>query len=377
MEHDGAGVERLDEVLLNRGSGAFLLDVRNPIEAARWRPQGPGLRGYANVPYYEFIEDEDAAASRVPVDARAYVLCAKGGSSAYVAGVLREHGIAATNIEGGMIAWAAYQRFVRVNAAADGFAIYQAVRPAKGCLSYIVGARGEAAIVDASRNLETYTQFARRHKLRIVATVDTHLHADHISGSAALAARESVPYYLAREDAAGAALAREDMPRALWVGNVPIEIVTLPVPGHTLGSTALLVDNRYLISGDTLLPEGVGRPDLGNKAREWSGFLYDSLHDVIGRLNGETLVLPAHAASADDYDARGACVRTLSGLLTEANIADRTAFLERVEETVSHSTQPAEYAEIRRVNLGEAVTPEKAEELEIGMNRCALSSAKG
>jgi glyoxylase-like metal-dependent hydrolase (beta-lactamase superfamily II) len=167
------------------------------------------------------------------------------------------------------------------------------------------------------------------------------------------------------------------MPPALFVGDFPIEIVTLPVPGHTLGSTAVLVANRYLLSGDTLLPEGVGRPDLGNKAGEWTGFLYDSLKDVLSRLSGDTIVLPAHAASADDYDMRGSCVRGLRGLLSAANIADRSAFLEQIERAVSKTTQPPEYAQIRRVNLGETVTPEKADELEIGMNRCALSSARG
>ena len=376
MEHT-AGVELFDDVLLRPNSDAFLLDVRNPVEAERWRPQGPGLRGYANVPYYEFIDDEDAAASRVPAGTRAYVLCAKGGSSAYVADVLRERGIAATNIEGGMIAWAAYHRFVSVNADSDPFVIYQAVRPAKGCLSYVIAAAGEAVVVDASRNVDVYASFVRQHHLRIVATIDTHLHADHISGGAIIAARESAPYYLAREDAEDATIRLEDMPRTFSVGNVPIEIVTLPVPGHTLGSTALLVANRYLLSGDTLLPEGVGRPDLGNKAREWTGLLFDSLHDVLVPLNSETLVLPAHAASANDYDDSGSCTRTLRDLLNTANIADRGAFVERVQSALAQSTQPAEYAEIRRVNLGAAVSPEKAEELETGMNRCALSSSKG
>jgi glyoxylase-like metal-dependent hydrolase (beta-lactamase superfamily II) len=377
MEHPSAGVELLDEVLLKPGGGAFLLDVRNPVEAERWRPQGPGLRGYANVPYYEFIEDEDAAAARVPPGSQAYVLCAKGGSSAYVADVLRERGIEATNIAGGMIAWAAYHRFVRVNPGTEPFAIYQVVRPAKGCLSYVIASGGEAVIVDTTRNIDAYAEFVSDRDLRIVATLDTHLHADHISGGAALAARAAVPYYLARDDAQGAAVAHQDMPPALFVGDVPIEIVTLPVPGHTLGSTAVLVANRYLLSGDTLLPEGVGRPDLGNKAGEWTGFLYDSLKDVLSRLSGDTIVLPAHAASADDYDMRGSCVRGLRGLLSAANIADRSAFLEQIERAVSKTTQPPEYAQIRRVNLGETVTPEKADELEIGMNRCALSSARG
>lgn len=377
-ENARVAVERLDRLLLKpENGGVFLLDVRNPVEASRWRPEGPGVTGYANIPYYEFIDDEDAAAARVPSDLPAYVLCSKGGSSDYVAEVLRERGIAAANIEGGMAAWSSYYRFIPIAPASSPFAIYQAVRAAKGCLSYVIAAEGEAIVVDAGRDVEAYVNFLRGRGLRVVAAVDTHLHADHISGSMSLAAREGAPYYLAREDAQGARLAREDMPRRLTVGSVPVEILTLPVPGHTLGSTALLVANRYLLSGDTLLPEGVGRPDLGNKAREWSGYLYDSLHDVLGRLDAETLVLPAHAASAKDYDATGSCVRALSPLLSAAGITERNAFLEDVQAAVAQTTQPPEYAEIRRVNLGEAASAEKMDELEIGMNRCALSSAKG
>jgi len=149
----------------------------------------------------------------------------------------------------------------------------------------------------------------------------------------------------------------------------------LPVPGHTLGSTALLVNDRYLISGDTLLPEGVGRPDLGNKAHEWTQFLYESLSGVLGKLDPQTAVLPAHAASAAQFDARGACERVLGPLLAGAAITDRDAFVESVEERVSHSTQPVAYAEIRKVNLGAPVSAARAEELEVGMNKCALSSA--
>jgi len=147
------------------------------------------------------------------------------------------------------------------------------------------------------------------------------------------------------------------------------------VPGHTLGSTALLVNDRYLISGDTLLPEGVGRPDLGNKAREWTEFLYQSLSGVLGRLDPETVVLPAHTASAAQFDARGACERRLGPLLATAAIADRGAFVESVQERVSHTSQPAAYAEIRKINLGEDASPERMQSLEVGMNKCALSQA--
>jgi glyoxylase-like metal-dependent hydrolase (beta-lactamase superfamily II) len=357
-------------------SGALLLDARTAPDSQRWRPEGPGVAAFANVPYAEFVEDEDAALARVPDAASIYVLCARGQSSQYVTGVLRQRGRNAINVEGGMMAWSAHHRVVQLNAASDEFAIYQVVRPAKGCLSYIVRSNGQALVVDATRYGQVYHEFAERNGFQIAAVADTHLHADHLSGGAALSSETGAGYHLADEDAQGSRLHREAMPRQFEIGGTNVRVVTLPVPGHTLGSTALLVNDRYLISGDTLLPEGVGRPDLGNKVREWTQYLYDSLSGVLGKLDPQTVVLPAHAASAAQFDARGACERRLGDLLATAAIADRDAFVEGVEQRVSQTSQPAAYAEIRKVNLGEPATAERAQELEIGMNQCALSPAK-
>ena len=376
MEHS-VDIAHFDRLLQGTNdSGALLLDARNPSDSQRWKPEGPGVAAFANVPYAEFVEDEDAALARVPDAASIYVLCARGQSSQYVTGVLRERGRNAINVEGGMMAWSAHHRVVHLNAPGDEFAIYQVVRPAKGCLSYIVRSDGQALVVDATRYDEVYQEFAEQNGFRVAAVADTHLHADHLSGGAALSSEAGAAYHLADEDALGSALHREAMPKQFEIGGTNVRVLTLPVPGHTLGSTALLVNDRYLISGDTLLPEGVGRPDLGNKAREWTQYLYDSLSGVLGKLDPQTVVLPAHAASAAQFDSRGACERRLGDLLATAAIADREAFVEGVEQRVSQTSQPAAYAEIRKINLGEPASAERAQELEIGMNQCALSSAK-
>lgn len=376
MEHS-VDIAHFDRLLQGvSDSGALLLDARSAPDSQRWRPEGPGMGAFANVPYSEFVEDEAAALARVPDAASIYVLCARGQSSQYVTGVLRERGKNAINIEGGMMAWSAHHRVIRLNAESDEFAIYQVVRPAKGCLSYIVRSDGQALVVDATRYGEVYQEFAERNGFRIAAVADTHLHADHLSGGAALSNEAGAGYHLADDDAQGSALRRESMPKQFEIGATNVRVLTLPVPGHTLGSTALLVNDRYLISGDTLLPEGVGRPDLGNKAREWTQYLYDSLSGVLGKLDPQTVVLPAHAASAAQFDSRGACERRLGDLLATAAIADRDAFVEGVEQRVSQTSQPPAYAEIRKINLGEPASPERAQELEIGMNQCALSPAK-
>jgi glyoxylase-like metal-dependent hydrolase (beta-lactamase superfamily II)/rhodanese-related sulfurtransferase len=370
-------IPEFDRVLLGKsGNGACLLDVRNPVDAMRWRPEGPGIDLYANIPYLDFANDEGEAFKRVPDASQYYVLCAKGVSSNYVAGVLRERGLSAINIGNGMGAWAAFHRTVCVTDPSEGFTIHQFARPAKGCLSYLVVAGKQALLVDCTRFDDVYQSFVQQLGVRVVGVVDTHLHADHVSGGAKLAKEFDSPYHLADEDAQECALDRETIPRKFTLEDVNVNVLSLPVPGHTLGSTALWIGGRYLISGDTLLPDGVGRPDLGNRAREWTELLYDSVHDVLGKLDPQTRVLPAHVASSKQYDARGACVRTLGALLSMQPAGDRGAFLERVSGLVASNTQPPEYAAIRKVNLGDG-TAGAIEELEIGVNRCALIAAEG
>lgn len=370
-------IASFDRLLQGRGnSGMVLLDARNPMASERWRPDGPGVQTFLNVPYDDFVEDEDAALARVPQGTPVYVMCARGISSQYVTGVLRERGRNAINVEGGMTAWGAYHRAVRLNDPGDAFAIYQIARPAKGCLSYIISANGEALVVDASRYDDFYQEFVAQNNLRIVGVADTHLHADHISGGSALSADTGTGYHLGDDDAQGSALRYSSMPKQFDIGGATIKVLTLPVPGHTLGSTAFLVNDRYLVSGDTLLPDSVGRPDLGNNAHEWTEYLYNSLSGVLGKLDPQTVVLPAHAATAAQFDARGTIERKLGNLLQAAAITDRAAFISEVEERVAQSQQPAAYAEIRKINLGEPAPDEKKQELEIGMNQCALSPAK-
>lgn len=369
MDIDVAALDRL--LTAREQSGDVILDTRDPSAAARWHPEGPGAR-YFNVPYDVFEGDEEAAVAQLPQDARnIHVLCARGISAVDIAGILRERGVQAGIVTGGMAAWAMYHRVVPVSAPAEAFAIFQIVRPAKGCLSYLVVSGKQALAIDCTRFTNVYRELAERLGATLIGVADTHLHADHVSGSANLAS-DTAPYYLADEDAEGGTVRCESVPRTIEVGEVPIRVLSLPVPGHTLGSTAFSVGDRYLISGDTLLPNGVGRPDLGDHALEWTGYLYESLTGVLAKCDPSTAALPAHAGSISDYDANGACVRRLGDLLSAQLSADRAAFVERVGSAVAKGSQPAEYAEIRCVNLGGEASEQRVAELETGVNQCAL-----
>ena len=91
---------------LDRGEPVLLLDVRNEEEFGSWRFEGKHSPSAINIPYFAFLEEPEATLARVPAQGAGEwtVLCAKGGSSEYVADLLREAGIPARNIVGGMLA---------------------------------------------------------------------------------------------------------------------------------------------------------------------------------------------------------------------------------------------------------------------------------
>jgi len=134
---------------LDRGEGVLLLDVRNEEEYETWKVEARRPVETVHVPYFDFIEDAEAALARVPRGREVVVLCAQGGSSEMVAGMLQEAGVPAANVEGGMIAYGVYLEPVSVPlAAAEAarFELWQVNRRGKACLSYVLVSGGEAVL---------------------------------------------------------------------------------------------------------------------------------------------------------------------------------------------------------------------------------------
>jgi glyoxylase-like metal-dependent hydrolase (beta-lactamase superfamily II) len=324
------------------------------------------------------------------------VLCAKGGASRYVAEVLREAGLPARNVEGGMLAYGAHLAAERLplETMAPGLAgeveVWQLDRRGKGCLSYVVAAGGEAIVVDPARHLEPYLELARRLGVRVVRVLDTHVHADHLSGGRSLAAALGVPYEVNDEGERGAG-----WPDVVHLGG-GVEVTRLHTPGHTPGSTGWVIGGaaevappgaasrsaasggRILLSGDTLFVGGVGRPDLGGQLERWGRQLYRSLHGPIAALPDETVVLPAHYAGAAEVDSRGHVFARLGDLRQNAPellLPDEDAFVGALRAGLDAAPlTPAVYAEIVRANRnGRPVPDEQAAEWELGKNQCAAS----
>jgi hydroxyacylglutathione hydrolase len=178
-----------------------------------------------------------------------------------------------------------------------------------GCLaqaSYMIGSKGEAAVVDPRRDVEAYLEEAEREKLTIRHVIETHLHADFVSGHRELAARTGAKIYFGAKAQASFEYIPMREGDEIVLGDVTLRF--LETPGHTPESLSVLVIDREksetpeaVLTGDTLFIGDVGRPDLlGAKmsAQELAGMLYDSLHEKLLKLPDSVAVYPAHGAGS-------------------------------------------------------------------------------
>lgn len=156
------------------------------------------------------------------------------------------------------------------------------------------------------------------------------------------------------------------------VGNTSIEAIFSP--GHTSGSTSFVVDDTYLLTGDILFIDSIGRPDLAGMAEDWVGDLRTTLYERYEQLSEKLVVLPAHFMEMKEVNADGSVAKKLSVLFTENHglqVEDGNEFRALVTENLP--SQPNAYQEIRKTNMG-VLTPdvETQREMEIGPNRCAV-----
>ncbi|UII58468.1 MBL fold metallo-hydrolase (plasmid) [Cytobacillus spongiae] len=353
----------------------FILDVRNEDAFEDWKIEGEKFE-YFNIPYFDLLDGVDGIMEKLPEDKDILVVCAKEGSSIMVAEMLSDEGKNVSYLEGGMKAWSEHLEPVKVGELSNGGELYQFVRLGKGCLSYMVVSKGEAAIVDATRMTDIFIDFAKEKGATITNLFDTHLHADHISGGRNIAEATNATYWLPPKDAEEVTFeyaALEDGNKVV-IGNTTIEITALYSPGHTIGSTSFVIDEKYLLSGDILFVDSIGRPDLAGKAEDWVADLRESLYKRYKDLSMELTVLPAHFMIIEEINEDGSVGEKLGTLFANnhgLNIESEEEFRKLVSENLP--PQPNAYQEIRETNMGK-VTPdeEKQREMEIGPNRCAV-----
>jgi glyoxylase-like metal-dependent hydrolase (beta-lactamase superfamily II) len=238
----------------------------------------------------------------------------------------------------------------------------------------------EVAVIDPLRAfVDRYLEDAAALGAELEYAIDTHVHADHISGVRDLV-REGVEGVVPEPAAERGVTYTDEVTLAsdgdrFTVGGATIEV--LHTPGHTTGMTSYLVDDSALLTGDGLFVESVARPDLeeGDEgAPEAARQLYRTLQDRILPLEKDVVVGGGHYSDAAEPAADGTYTATIGDLTAEMGVLsmDENDFVERI--LADMPPRPANFEAIIATNLGRRETDdEEAFELELGPNNCAAS----
>ena len=365
---------------LDRGEALQVLDVRAPEKVERGHiVLGPELEFHAQ-PNSSLFAMPDVKALQLDASRPVAVVCNHGNSSKKATAFLRERGFEAYSVIGGMAAWETVYVARSLSPTPSLSHVVQLDRVGKGSLSYVLVSDGDAVIVDPGRHLARYDDLLAELGATAAAVVDTHVHADYVSGARAAAERWKVPYFLHPDDAVSpydsrpGKLAYQPLRDGDTVAFGHATLRAVHVPGHTLGSIALVADEGLALTGDFLFVQSMGRPDLGGKSEAWARLLWQSLERVRQSWPGELLILPAHYASESERRAdRAVAARfdVIAATNPVASIQDEQQFLRWIAD--HQASFPDAYRTIKEANLGLVdLSDADAEVLESGPNQCAV-----
>ena len=197
-----------------------------------------------------------------------------------------------------------------------------------GCASYLVGDEraGVAAVVDPPYAIELVLAAAERHGVRLAGVLETHTHADHVSGQGRLALEHGVPIHV--HGAAGVAFPHEALEDGAEIELGEVVLRTIHTPGHRPEHCCFAVIDRsrsdepwLVLTGDSLFVGDAGRPDLAVEAREGAEGLFHSLRRLV-ELGDGVEVFPGHVAGS------------LCGAATTRTLAcHQLPYLENIEST--------------------------------------------
>ncbi len=323
---------------------------------------------------YEALKAHDPSALAnvdVPSDRPVITVCAAGKTSLIAAEQLAARGVEVVSLEGGMKAWSLAWNTAEVPLPGSSLRVIQVRRTGKGCLSYLIGAGGEAVVIDSSLDPQVYLDLAVQHGWQIAYVLETHIHADHLSRSRQLA------------EQSGARLILPDQQRVTFpftaihdgesLPTQALQLRALLTPGHTPESTCYLLEGKVLFTGDTLFPTSVGRPDLDaspQEAQARARALYKSLHELLA-LPTETLVLAGHSSTPTSFDG-------VPVMATLKEIDEQVAILHATRDDFVRTllsrlpAAPPNYSQIVRLNERGLLPEQPVTELEAGANRCAI-----
>ena len=369
MEGNGLTVN-VDELRtwLEEKEPVIVLDVRPKEQREEWQ-----IPGSIYVDAYQRLNANDPTVLdeiSIPGNSKVITVCAAGITSKIAAGELRKKGIEAYSLEGGMKAWS--MAWNKAEFKLDDIQLTQVRRTGKGCLSYIISSKGLALIIDPSVQAEEYEKILKEKNLQLKNLLETHIHSDHLSRAKLLAEKYNAALFLPEKSKVQFSFTPLKNGDRIQLNEIRLEV--LFTPGHTLESTCFLINDKVLITGDTLFINGVGRPDLkadADEAKEKARLLYQSLQKLLA-LNNDVIVLPAHTSKPIEFDNK--VIQTSLG-----NIRKNVDILRlNEEEFISTLLQripptPANYLSIAEKNIKGDFSDINPIDLEAGANRCAIT----
>ena len=365
---------------LDRGERLQVLDIRTAERVAAGRVSFGRALDFRALPGSELYRLPTLDALRLDRTGPVAVVCNHGNSSKRATAFLRERGVEAYSVIGGMAAWETVYLPRALSPTPSLEHVVQLDRVGKGALSYVLVSDGQAVIVDPSRHLDRYEAVFGELRARAVGVVDTHVHADYLSGARAAAAQWRVPYYLHPDDARSPydgtpgrlEIAPVTAGDAIAFGRATLRVEH--TPGHTLGSITLVADDGLALTGDFLFVQSIGRPDLGGQSAEWAKLLWASLERARREWPGELLILPAHYGNDLERRAdRAVAARfdVLAATNEAAAIQDQAAFLKWIADHTPVFPESYRTSQLAHLGLVE-VSETDAEILEFGPNQCAI-----
>lgn len=361
-------VETLQSWLAQR-KPVTVLDIRPTEDREQW-----WIPDSRHVDAYTSIKEGSAGPllnTSLPTDQPVVTVCGSGRVSLTAAETLAtQRGIPAVSLHGGMKAWS-----LAWNTASDSFGtveITQVRRTGKGCVSYLIRAEVETAVIDPSVAPEVYFSIAKNHGASIRYVLDTHIHADHLSRARRLAELSGAQLVLPRQDRVRYPHTPVTSGDRLPLAGTWLDV--LETPGHTSESVTYLVPEAGILTGDTLFLTGVGRPDLHARQQETAArarLLFKSLQRLTS-LNPELMVFPGHASQPVPFDGK-----LLTAPLSEVArnlkewLASEDNFVNRIVERIPPT--PPNYIAISQYNERGEWPQSDPTDLEAGANRCAIS----
>ena len=304
---------------IDKGEDIFILDVRNQHEHDAWSVSYDRYQNTTVIPVDTITSS--AALKQIPKDKEIITFCTHGQRSSNAAKILSELGYKVKTIEGGLDGWSTIYDTAIVDNNSDILKIWQIRRVSKGCMSYVIASLKDkkATIIDATCKIETVLKdILEENGIKITRVIDTHMHADHLSGSTRIASKYGAEISISsleKYDTKNLDSENNFRPTLIHDGDKleigdGICLEAIHTPGHTDGSISFKLEIRgtgelkteydesnskyFLFSGDTIFVNGVGRPDLHRESEEYAQKLYQTYRQELFNLPDRTIILPSH-----------------------------------------------------------------------------------